>query len=146
MLINDIILTRNVVFPVSTCIPPLVLIACPVTEAERMRFKTSNIKEAKHSELVSCVGWSSPDDVYSVGDDHKILRWNLVSAETQKVAELPPDFYPTDLHWLPRSSGGGKKNETFLISSADGKLQLVGKGGRMEKPVEAHRGACLAAR
>ena len=50
-----------------------------------MRFKTSNIKEAKHSELVSCVGWASPDDVISIGDDHQILRWNLVSAETVKV-------------------------------------------------------------
>ena len=52
---------------------------------DRMRFKTSNIKEAKHSELVSCVGWASPDDVISIGDDHQILRWNLVSAETVKV-------------------------------------------------------------
>ena len=55
------------------------------------------------------------------------------------------------MHLLPRSSGGGKKGgaggaETFLVPSADGKLQLVGKGGRMEKPVEAHRGACLSAR
>ena len=52
---------------------------------QRMRFKTSNIKEAKHTELVSCVGWASPDDVISIGDDHQILRWNLVSAETVKV-------------------------------------------------------------
>ena len=111
-----------------------------------MRFKTSNIKEAKHSSLVSCVGWSSPDDVYSVGDDHQILRWNLVSAETSKVAELPPEFFPTDMHWLPRSTGGGKRSDSYLVTSADGRLQLVGKGGRMEKPVEAHRGACLAAR
>ena len=50
-----------------------------------MRFKTSNLRESCHTELVSCVGWASPDDVYSVADDHQILRWNLVSAETQKV-------------------------------------------------------------
>ena len=53
-----------------------------------MRFKTSNIKEAKHTELVSCVGWASPDDVISIGDDHQILRWNLVSAETVKVIPI----------------------------------------------------------
>ena len=69
-----------------------------------------------------------------------------------QVSELPADFFPTDMHFLPRSSGGGggKKGggaaDTYLIPSADGKLQLVGKGGRMEKPVEAHRGACLSAR
>jgi hypothetical protein len=37
---------------------------------------------------------------------------------------------------------GGKKGgpgDLFLITSAEGKLQLVGKGGRLEKPVEAHR-------
>ena len=117
----------------------------------KMRFKTSNIKEAKHTELVSCVGWASPDDVYSIGDDHQILRWNLVSAETQKVVDLPADFFPTDMHWLPRSSGGagskkGGAADIFLVTSAEGKLQLIGKGGRLEKPVDAHRGACLTAR
>jgi hypothetical protein len=40
-----------------------------------MRFKTSNLKEAKHTDLVSCVGWGSPDDVMSAGDDHKIYRF-----------------------------------------------------------------------
>ena len=41
-----------------------------------MRFKTSNIKEARHSELVSCVAWASPDDVYSIGDDHQVKNSN----------------------------------------------------------------------
>ena len=129
-----------------------------------MRFKTSNLREACHTELVSCVGWASPDDVYSVADDHQILRWNLVSAETQKVfsvmpsrfpnsilqvLELPEDFYPTDMHWIPRGGGGapgtfatvtatdfkplvvaGKKaaaggSDLFLLTSATGRLQLV---------------------
>ena len=62
-----------------------------------MRFKTSNIKEAKHTELVSCVGWASPDDVISIGDDHQILRWNLVSAETVKVR--PAQLFPMTDSW-----------------------------------------------
>ena len=37
-----------------------------------MRFKTSTLKEPKHSELVSCVSWASPDDVISIADDHKV--------------------------------------------------------------------------
>jgi len=40
-----------------------------------MRFKTSNLKEAKHTDLVSCVAWGSPDDVMSAGDDNKIYRF-----------------------------------------------------------------------
>ena len=37
-----------------------------------MRFKTSNLKEPKHTELVSCASWASPDDVISIADDHKV--------------------------------------------------------------------------
>ena len=44
-----------------------------------MRFKTSNLKEAKHTDLVSCVSWASPDEVVSIGDDHAAIKWNLVS-------------------------------------------------------------------
>lgn len=140
-----------------------------------MRFKTSNLKEAKHTDLVAAVSWSSADDVISVGDDHKIFKWNLVSgrslsidrvtiincsekvsAETTKIGELSEDFHPTDMHWFPRghqggAGGGGKapkgqQTDTYLITSAEGKLQLMGRNGRVEKSVEAHRGACLVGR
>lgn len=48
-------------------------------------------------------------------------------------------------------SGGGKGvgsgNDVFFVSSAEGKLHIIqGKSGRVEKSVEAHRGACLTAR
>ena len=63
------------------------------------------------------------------------------------VLELPDDFYPTDMHWIPRGGGGapgrqpsnrhqvnfdklGKKaaggSDLFLLTSATGRLQLVG--------------------
>ena len=45
------------------------------------------------------------------------------------------------------SGGGSGSQDTFLVTSAEGKLQLMnGKNGRVEKTVDAHRGACLAAR
>ncbi len=63
------------------------------------------------------------------------------------------------MHWFPRvgNVGGGSKNknvsggrtqqtELYLVTSAEGRLQLVGKSSRMEKSVEAHRGACLSGR
>ena len=64
-----------------------------------------------------------------------------------QVLELPDDFYPTDMHWIPRGGGGapgrqpsnrhqvnfdklGKKaaggSDLFLLTSATGRLQLVG--------------------
>ena len=67
-----------------------------------------------------------------------------------QVLELPDDFYPTDMHWIPRGGGGapgnqhqppdnqlmetgrflsGKKagggSDLFLLTSATGCLQLV---------------------
>ena len=119
-----------------------------------MRFKTSALKEAKHQELVSCVAWVSPDDVLSIADDGKVLKWNLVNSESKEFAELPQDFHPTDVHLFPRAginatiSGSNKKvmaptggaSDTFLVTSAEGKMQLMsGKNGRVEKSVEAHR-------
>jgi WD40 repeat protein len=74
----------------------------------RMRFKTSNLRELpKHADLVSCVSWLSPDDVVSIGDDRKINKWSLVTGETALLAELPEEFHPTDMHFLPRGQSGG---------------------------------------
>ena len=52
-------------------------------QKSNMRFKTSALKESKHTELVSCVAWMSTDDVVSISDDKKILKWNLVNSETK---------------------------------------------------------------
>ncbi|CAL4111796.1 unnamed protein product, partial [Meganyctiphanes norvegica] len=111
-----------------------------------MRFKTSIQSKAKHTDIVSCVGWMSPDEVYSCGDDHQLLQWNLLSTETNKVAELPKEVYPLDLHWLPKTGSMKSKvgSEVFLMTAADGKFYIVGRNGRIEKSVEAHRGAALA--
>ncbi len=117
-----------------------------------MRLKTSNLKEPKHSELVSCVSWMSPDDVVSIADDQKIFKWNLVTAETSQLGELPPPegaSHPTDMHWFPRgqpgggggggggkggagkAGGGGAKagggTELYLVTTAEGRLLLIGK-------------------
>ncbi len=110
-----------------------------------MRLKTSNLKESKHSELVSCVSWMSPDDVVSIADDQKILKWNLVTAETAQLGELPEGTHPTDMNWFPRgqpggggagagSKGGGKgggggkmATELYLVTTAEGKLMLIGE-------------------
>ena len=61
-----------------------------------MRFKTSNLKDAKHSDLVSCVAWASPDEVVSIGDDHNIIKWNLVSLISTYNLKLPFAFLTGD--------------------------------------------------
>ena len=55
-------------------------------------------------------------------DDHTILKWNLVTKETVKVADMPNELYPTDLHWFPRGQAAGKKQgqDLLLVTAADG--------------------------
>nr|CAD7424961.1 unnamed protein product [Timema monikensis] len=81
-------------------------------------------------------------------DDHVLKRWNLVTNETVKVADLPQELYPTDLHWFPRAQVVGKKqgSDLLLITSADGKFHLINRNGRIEKSVDAHKGAVLTGR
>ncbi|XP_073435069.1 intraflagellar transport protein 80 homolog isoform X1 [Dendrobates tinctorius] len=111
-----------------------------------MRLKTSLLKEPKHKELVSCVGWTSADELYSCSDDHQILKWNLLNGETSLVVKLPDDTFPIDLHWFPRNVGSKKQGQSdmFVLTSSDGKFHLISKLGRVEKSVEAHSGAVLA--
>uniref|UniRef100_A0A1A8F3D9 Intraflagellar transport 80 homolog n=2 Tax=Nothobranchius korthausae TaxID=1143690 RepID=A0A1A8F3D9_9TELE len=113
-----------------------------------MRLKTSLLKEPKHKELASCVGWTTADELYSCSEDHQILKWNLLNNETSLVIRLPEDIYPIELHWFPKTVGGKKQiqAEIFVLTSTDGKFHLVSKMGRIEKSVEAHKGAVLAGR
>ncbi|XP_078065148.1 intraflagellar transport protein 80 homolog isoform X3 [Mustelus asterias] len=98
--------------------------------------------------LVSCVGWTTADELYSSSDDHQILKWNLLTNETAQIVRLAEEIYPIDLHWFPKTTGGKKQMqaEIFVLTSTDGKFHLVSKTGRVEKSVEAHRGAVLAGR
>ncbi|XP_062068405.1 intraflagellar transport protein 80 homolog isoform X4 [Lepus europaeus] len=113
-----------------------------------MRLKISLLKEPKHQELVSCVGWTTAEELYSCSDDHQIVKWNLLTSETSQIVKLPDDIYPIDLHWFPKSFGVKKQTqaESFVLTSSDGKFHLISKLGRVEKSVEAHCGAVLAGR
>ncbi|NWI87343.1 IFT80 protein, partial [Pitta sordida] len=106
------------------------------------------LNEHKHKELVSCVGWTAADELYSCSDDHQILKWNPLTSETSRVVRLPEDIYPTDFHWFPRNVGGKRPShsETFVLTSSDGRFHLISRLGRVEKSVEAHHGAALAGR
>uniref|UniRef100_A0A8C2QPZ6 Intraflagellar transport 80 n=1 Tax=Capra hircus TaxID=9925 RepID=A0A8C2QPZ6_CAPHI len=113
-----------------------------------MRLKISLLKEPKHQELVSCVGWTTAEELYSCSDDHQIVKWNLLTGETSQIVKLPDDIYPIDLHWFPKSLGIKKQTqaEIFVLTSSDGKFHLISKLGRVEKSMDAHSGAVLAGR
>lgn len=111
-----------------------------------MKFKTYLSKEIKHRGTLSCVGWSTNDEVYSASDDHQIYKWNATSRECIPIAKLPDDFLPTDLHWLVRTAGGAKGGETLLIGSTDGRFIILNKSARVERSVSAHTSALTSTR
>ncbi|XP_046852298.1 intraflagellar transport protein 80 homolog [Xenia sp. Carnegie-2017] len=113
-----------------------------------MRINVQLGKESKHKDLVSCVIWTSADELYSCGDDHKIYKWNLLSDETTEVISLPDDLYPTDVDLFPKTTGAKKQlqNDIFVLTASDGKYYFVSRNGRIEKAVEGHRGAILSIR
>ncbi|KAL9929664.1 intraflagellar transport protein Oseg5 isoform 1-T1 [Glossina fuscipes fuscipes] len=93
---------------------------------------------------LSCVDWSSNDEIYFVSDDHQIYKWSCQTRESVEVAKLPDDFIPTDLHWLllgGRGSGGGKGSDTLLVCSNDGRFVILNKSGRVERSITAHAAA-----
>ncbi|KAL5476125.1 hypothetical protein EMCRGX_G026033 [Ephydatia muelleri] len=120
-----------------------------IYKSREMKLKLSLQKEPKHSELVSCVGWSSPNELYSVGDDHQILRWDFQSDNANQLVQLPKETYATDIHWIPPGNTAKKQlspSDLFALACTDGKLLLVSRLGRVEKAVEAHKGAVLGVR
>lgn len=115
-----------------------------------MRFKLSIPPQRKHSEAVNCVGWTTSDELYSIGEDHVINKSNLINNEVQKLANLSEDIYPTDMHWFPKTSTpGGRKAgvpDIFAMGASDGRFFLMSKNGKIEKSVDAHKGACICLR
>ncbi|XP_060811530.1 intraflagellar transport protein 80 homolog isoform X3 [Bombus pascuorum] len=118
-----------------------------------MRFKISAQNRNGHKRLVTCVAWSSTEEIYSCGEDHLLIAWHLEggTAHSSIVTEFPNDFYPTDMQWHPRPNYAAlitKKQslDVLLITTADGKYHLVNKNGRIEKSIDAHKGATTVGR
>lgn len=74
---------------------------------------------------MSCIGWSSSEEVFSSGDDHQVLKWQLLSNESQPLTKLPPDVFPTDMHWFPRAGKKLAGSDVFVLSSNDGMVFLL---------------------
>jgi len=100
-----------------------------------MRLKFTFPPTYRHNDRVDCVGWMSADDLYSVGEDHVIYRYNVMQNELIKIAELPEDLYALDMHWLPKGaslSGTGQGSSSvskrtigsdlFVLATSDGRI------------------------
>jgi len=130
-------------------------------------------EDIRHTDIVNSVGWIGNNELYSCGDDQKILQW---SGEGEYINEAPNGIIDlndqtsksinSSLNKL--SSASKQKNNTnqrkkvyftsiqwfpikgkagteiYAISTTDGNFYLCSKNGRVEKIVEAHYGALLS--
>nr|XP_023025824.1 intraflagellar transport protein 80 homolog [Leptinotarsa decemlineata] len=109
-----------------------------------MRFKISLAEKPSHRAPVTCVGWSSTEEVYSAGDDSQLLSWSVSTNQSTKITQFNAELCPTDMQFLPRVSGTlGKHGDLILITSVDGKFHIMNRAGKIERSVEAHKGAIL---
>ncbi|XP_026825249.1 intraflagellar transport protein 80 homolog isoform X2 [Ooceraea biroi] len=113
-----------------------------------MKFKISVQNISGHKRCVTCVAWSSTDEIFSCGEDHLLICWNLEggTAHPTVVTEFPNDFYPTDMQWHPYFNNNvpivkGSSFDILLITTTDGKYHLVKRNGRIDKTISAHEGA-----
>lgn len=111
-----------------------------------MRLKVSQARIPRHLDAVSAVGWAGADEMFSCADDHVLLRWKLANMEATTVAEMPNTLFATCMHWFPTSSRRDAHSEIFALSSSDGQIHFVNKMGRIEKSIQAHKGAAIAVR
>ncbi|KAJ9470386.1 Intraflagellar transport protein 172-like protein [Diplonema papillatum] len=110
-----------------------------------MRLNFTQCSANQHKEACSAVVWSTGNELFSCGDDMVICRWNMSGEPIGKVGDLPS--YPTDMAWYPQQKKGEQGKDLCVIAFADGYFRIVSAvTGRVEKAVEAHKGAmvCLA--
>jgi intraflagellar transport protein 80 len=115
-----------------------------------MKLEIARSDQKQHTDIVSCVGWASNTTLYSVSDDHRIMKWTVNSEDVQKVLELPVDTYITDLHWYPVKSSSRKGSsgaaDLCALATTNGRFALMTSSGKIEKTTEGHTGAILKMR
>jgi len=105
-----------------------------------MKFKIKKLDKPKHSDLVGCVGWSNMNELFSVGDDQHIWKWDINGEPESKVMDI--DAQVITLDWFPIAKGS---QEVLALGCADGSFKLISKAGRVEKSVaEAHQTAIIS--
>eukprot|EP00697_Spironema_sp_BW2_P009564 gnl/Spiro4/24517_TR12154_c0_g1_i1.p1 gnl/Spiro4/24517_TR12154_c0_g1~~gnl/Spiro4/24517_TR12154_c0_g1_i1.p1 ORF type:complete len:763 (+),score=251.36 gnl/Spiro4/24517_TR12154_c0_g1_i1:87-2375(+) len=102
-----------------------------------MRLKLNSNRH--HGDFVPAVGWTAQNDIVSFSDDKTAARWKGNLEQVVKLCDV--DYYATDLHFSPV-----RRSDVLAVGASDGTLKLVTLAGRVDKSVEAHRGAVTVVR
>ena len=107
-----------------------------------MRLKTKQLENSRHTDMVTAVGWTTNNQLYSSSDDLSVVAWDM-SGDPQNLAfELETPV--TSLSWQPAARGA---SEVLAIACSDGSFKIINKSGRIEKhATDAHKGAVIAVR
>jgi intraflagellar transport protein 80 len=112
-----------------------------------MRLKITQQPNVQHEEIITGIGWTAGNELYTCSDDKKICKWDMNGEPLGTVMQL--DAYVTDFQWFPaRQAGQGTKaaSDVFVVGCVDGTFRLISKSGRVEKEVSAHIGAVVSLR
>mmetsp|Transcript_57438 Transcript_57438/g.122180 ORF Transcript_57438/g.122180 Transcript_57438/m.122180 type:complete len:758 (-) Transcript_57438:34-2307(-) len=105
-----------------------------------MRLKLSHEESAKHTSIVTAVGFyksSKQYELLSCGDDQAIWKWHVEGSCLGKLCQT--DAFVVTMAVLP----SGRGDNVFALGCADGTFRLMNENGREEKKVDAHRGAVI---
>jgi hypothetical protein len=58
-----------------------------------MRFKILKQDKNKHTDLVSAVGWSNGNELYSIADDMHIQKWNVNGEPVRNFTIMFAEFF-----------------------------------------------------
>jgi len=104
-----------------------------------MRLKIKQLENSRHKEMVTAVGWTSSNELYTCSDDNTVIVWDMNGEPLNTAFTL--DTPVCDISWQPAARGS---SETLAIACIDGSFKIVSKTGRVEKQVpDAHRGAVI---
>ncbi|KRZ56845.1 Intraflagellar transport protein 80 -like protein [Trichinella nativa] len=116
-----------------------------------MRFEIVRKKEFHTTNGISAIDWSVTkfaDELYHCNDDCQLRLWRVVENHSSTIANLSESWHPIALRSCPATKHANKSttvSEAFLLATAEGKIAVISKSGRVEKIVNAHNGAVLSA-
>ncbi|KRX22523.1 Intraflagellar transport protein 80 -like protein [Trichinella nelsoni] len=116
-----------------------------------MRFEIVRKKEFHTTNGISAIDWSVTkfaDELYHCNDDCQLRLWQVVENHSSTIANLSESWHPIALRSCPATKHANKSttvSEAFLLATAEGKIAVISKSGRVEKIVNAHNGAVLSA-
>jgi intraflagellar transport protein 80 len=98
-------------------------------------------------DIVTAVGWSAANELFSIGDDHSVMVWDMAGDHQKKVCELAADCHVTDMHWFPLDGQRkGNTSDFMALACTDGTFKFLDKSGKIKVSVAAHTGAVVALR